>query len=501
MKSILNRLQLLTGCLLMIFIPLLFTACSKKLEPEIYGSLSETNFYKTANDAKAAVNAAYPGLMSAWGSGWGSAQGSFSTQAGQTTDEAVCNWDDGGSWKALNRLEFTPDFGSVTGHYSRLIQYISQITVSLSKIPGISMDASLQAQYIGELKALRAYYMQILYLYYGPVPARLNADEVNNPNAPVLARPTKEEMIGYIEKDFKDAIAVLPDKFTGDNYGRFSKAACYTSLMKLYMQEKRWSDAINAGKAVQAMGYSLEPQYGDLFNINNKNTDPREIILAIVCSPTGGDYVNIYRPHYLPSDYYDTTGGNSYQWGGYRMPWKTYHKFDPSDYRLKYVLKVYPTSATTHKDAEAAGDIGAAMIKYGPDPSDADQQNSGVNYVVMRYADVELLLAEALNEQNNGPTQEALNLLNDVHVTHGKLPPYSITAFNNGTFRTAIQNERLFELWAEGVRRDDLIRWGMYIQRAKDDGFNVDEHVLLYPLPRNVVNQSNGIIKQNPGYN
>jgi hypothetical protein len=500
MTNISNRVRLVMSSILII-IAAAFITCNKELEPKVYGSLSESVFYKTANDAKAAVSAAYTGMISNWGSGWGSARGSFSTQAGQTTDEAVCNWDDGGSFKALNRLEFTPDFVPVTDHYTRLIKYISQITISLSKIPKIDMDETLKQQYLGELKALRAYYMQILYLYYGPVPARLNEEDINNPNSVVLARPSKEEMIENIEKDFRDAIAVLPDKFTGDNYGRFSKAACYTSLMKLYMQEKRWDDAIVAGKAVQSMGFSLEPEYGDLFNINNKNTNPKEIILPIICSPTGGDYANLYRPHYLPSDYFDTTGGNDYKWGGYRMTWKSYHKFNPLDHRLKYVLKIYPTSATTHKDAESAGDIGAVMLKYGPDPSKADQALSSVNYVVMRYADVELLLAEAINEQNNGPTEEALTLLNDVHVTHGRLQPYSIGSFNKETFRTAIQNERLFELWSEGVRRDDLIRWGQYIQRAKDEGFNVDDHLILYPLPRNVINQSNGIIAQNPGYN
>ncbi len=499
-----KQIQKVAVILFSIAILSVLASCEKKLSNVSFGTLSDDNFFKTADDANAAVNAMYAGLMgkSGW-SGWSFGIGSFSTQAGQTTDEAICYWDDGGSWKRLNRLDFTPDFTQVTDHYITLMPMISEITLNLSKIEPINMDAELKKRYVAELRALRGYYTQILYLYYGPVPVRLDAGQVNNPAAPVLPRPSRDEMVKIIIDDFNAAIPDLPDKFTGTDYGRFSKAACYTSLLKLYMQEKRWKDAIIAGQAVKAMGFNLLANYGDLFNINNKAGN-NETILPIVCSPTAPIFINIYRPHYLPSDYYDTTtAGFGYQWGGFRMPWKTYDKFDKNDYRLQFLLQKYPTKVNgniVYADARAKGDIGAVMLKYGPDPTKTNQQNSGVNIVVMRYADVELLLAEAINE-DSGPTEEAYNLLNDVRVTHGKLPPYPIGSLTQSTFRTRLQDERLFELWAEGVRRDDLIRWGQYIQRAKDDGYPADDYQVLYPLPRSVVNQSNGVIAQNPGYN
>ncbi len=491
-------------CLLILVIASL-SSCEKKLENTTYGTFSDDNFPKTAKDALGAVNDIYTGLMEgAWSAGWGSAQASFPVQASQTTDEGVCNWDDGGSWKRLNSMTFTPDFGSITGHYTALMPYISNATKYISNIELIDMDATLKNRYIAELKALRAYYMQILYLYYGPVPARLDPTKIDVLTEPAIPRPSHDEMISNIVKDFTDAIAVLPNKFSGSDYGRFSKAACFTSLLKLYMQEKRWTDALAMGDSVKAIGYSLVPEYGDLFSIKNK-TENTETILPIVCAANGNYNTNIYRPHYLPTDYYDSTnGGFGYQWGGYRMPWKTYDKFDQTDYRLKYLLKKYPTlvgGKIVYRDARAGGDIGAVMVKYGPDPSNADAQNSGVNYVAMRYADVELLLAEAINEKNGAPTSEAYGYINDVRTKHGKLSPYAEGSLNQITFRTAIQNERLFELWAEGARRDDLIRWGLYIQRAKDDGYTVDDHLILYPLPRDVVNQSKNVIAQNPNYN
>ncbi|HEY9260608.1 RagB/SusD family nutrient uptake outer membrane protein [Chitinophaga sp.] len=484
-----------------------FFSCEKGLENNSYGNLSGDNFFKTARDAKAATDAMYTGMVegSSYSAGWGAANGSFTAQAAQTTDEMVCNWDDGGNWVRLNMLNFTPDFTIVTDHYSKLMKFISQITVNISRVQPIDMDATLKARYIGEMKALRAYYSQILYLYYGPVPVRLDPALINDQSAPPIPRPSKEEMVNMIIKDFTEAIAVLPDKFEKEDYGRFSKAACYTSLLKLYMQEKRWADAIAAGEIVKGMGFSLISDYADNFDQNAK-TGNSEIILPLVCSSSGDPYTNMWLAHALPGDYYDSTGITLTAWGGYRMPWKTYDKFDKKDNRLRVLLQTYPTGKDAsgqliYVDARARGDKGAVPVKYGPDPTKADATNSSINYTIFRYADVELLLAEAINEQNGAPNSEAYTLLNEVHQRAG-LTPFIAGSMNQAQFRTAIQNERLFELWGEGVRRDDLIRWGLYISRAKADGSTfANDDKILYPIPRSVVNQSNGVIKQNHGYN
>jgi len=490
-----------------------FSSCEKDLKYINNQELNNQNFYKTKDDATAAVTAMYSGLMlGGQYSGWGAGQAGFAIQASQTTDEAVCNWDDGGSWVRLNTLNFDPDFASVTNHYTNLNRYVSRITELIPKIEGIGnsdTDKNLIKRYVGELKALRAYFMQILYLYYGPVPVTLIPAEVNSPDNVFKKRPAKEEMIANIEKDFNEAIAVLPDKFSGNDYGRFSKSACYTSLMKLYMQEKRWQDAIDVGNKVKEVGFSLNPIYENNFNINNKGGN-NEIILAIVCNVTSSVSSNIYRPHYLPSDFYEpSTDGFDTRWGGYMMPWKTYDKFDKNDNRLSILLESYPIGRNTDgslkmKNARTANMKGAVMNKYGPDPAKTNSTLTAVDIVVMRYADVELLLAEALNELYNGPTSDAYSYINDVRTNHGKLP--ALSGLNKESFLIAIQNERLFELWGEGTRRDDLIRWGKYIQRAKDDALTpklaseIGDHLTLYPLPRSVVEQSKGAVQQNPDY-
>ncbi|ANH83730.1 carbohydrate-binding protein SusD [Niabella ginsenosidivorans] len=462
---------------------------------------------KTPEGVAATVNAAYTGL--AGGGDWqgGAMAGTYSwkTQAMMTTDEGVCAW--GGDWSRMYSLNFSPDFDWVTHNYGNYLAFVSRVTIALDGIQEVTLDEDLKKRYIAELKALRAYYAQMLYFNYGPLTIITDAEIASNPDADPVPRPSSEEMVAQIEADWQDAINGLPPKFTGGDYGRFSKTAALTGLMKLYMHEKQWQKAVATGQQIKTMGYSLEGSYQDLFNINNKGGNSKEIILAVVCTNIASvtNYTNMWLAHALPADYIDSTGISLTAWGGYKMPWKSYDKFNPQDKRLNVLLRRYPIGknadgSVKYKDARAAGDIGAVPMKYAPDPSKANSQNSAVDMPIYRYADVLLMLAESINEANGGPNSEAYNAINDVRARAGlaAIP----TGLNHDQFLQKIQDERLFELWAEGQRRDDLIRWNLYTQRAANDGSTTAEpYKVLFPLPRTAVTQSNGIIKQNPGYN
>ena len=129
-----------------------------------------------------------------------------------------------------------------------------------------------------------------------------------------------------------------------------------------------------------------------------------------------------------------------------------------------------------------------------------------MDFIVYRYADVLLLLAEAYN--NTDKTDKAIPIINRIRARAGLS---ATTAVGKTDVQTALENERLFELFMEGTRRDDLLRWGKFIQRAVTDGnstinpnwnagsIGADKYK-LYPIPRSVITQSDGIIKQNPGY-
>lgn len=477
------------------------SSCEKALDEVNYDQFTETTFYKTAEDAKLAVTAVYASLNPDGYSIWGCGLGGIVPQSSFTTDELICSWGWSG-WPMFNALNLTETFPSdaLFVFYNNLMPTISNATVVMDKIANMDItDTKVKDTYVGELKALRAHYSWILYSYYGPVPIRVDAAVAADPNAEPIARPTKDEMVAQIEKDYKEALEVLPlaSELASSDYGRFTKDACLMGLIKLYMQEKRWNDVITYAHQLQQLGHSLKSNYADIFTYEN-NGDHSEVIFA-VNTRMDAYSSNMWLAHALPGNYADPSGQSLTQWGGYKMPWAVYDKFDNNDKRKERLLASWKTSDGSTFDARANNYIGAIPMKYGVDPN-ATSEKHGVNIIVWRYADVLLSLAEAINEVS-GPTTEAYELVDQVRTRAG-LEGWS-QDLTQDEFRTKLKDERLFEFWCEGgIRREDLIRWGTYVDRAIEAGsqFAKPEFV-LWPIPRKVINETNGVVKQNPGYN
>lgn len=140
-------------------------------------------------------------------------------------------------------------------------------------------------------------------------------------------------------------------------------------------------------------------------------------------------------------------------------------------------------------------------MKYGEDPN-ATGEESEIDWIVFRYADVLTLKAEALARAANAITQEAVDALNEVHQRAG-LPAYKLSDFASvDAFLETVLLERGKELWFEGARRTDLIRYGKYIEYAKmyKGSTTAKDYMTLMPLPQSVIDESKGKIAQNPGY-
>lgn len=484
------------ACLLLITV---FNSCEKKLEEVSYSNYTSSSFFKNATDANSAVTAMYSGILATpyFGGGWGAANEGWVAQSSMETDELICSWGWDG-WPKLNQLNFSEDFSQLLNHYIALMPKITEITIDIDKVQAITMDETQKANYIAQLKALRAHYSWMLYNFYGAVPIIIDPAVASDPNAAPQARPTKDWMVSQIEKDYNEAI---PDLLTAAtlpsaDYGRFTQDACLMGLMKLYMHEKNWDNVITIGKKLELMGHSLQTNYADIFSYANKGNS-QEILLAVSCR-TDAVATNLWLAMCMPGNYVDPTGLEITQWGGYKMPWSTYDKFDPNDKRLARLLEKWPTTGGVTFNARTANYIGAVPMKYGPDPNAISEQQ-GTDIVIWRYADALLMMAEAINEKD-GPTADAFGYINQIRRRAG-VPEYATGSLDKTAFRNKIMDERLFELWCEGSRREDMIRWGTYISHAKAAGsvFAKDEFV-LYPIPRKVINETNGIVVQNPGY-
>lgn len=504
-------------------ISLLTMGCEKDLEPVIYSDLTEDNFFKTEEDLNNAVIALYNSFSTNWGT---TDQGvniwyaslynidmkTYVTRSMITTDELYVN----PNWDA-NLVNFTWGASTyqITGSnptdptYPK-IRFVARATEVIDRIPKATEVAEIvRDKYLAEAKVLRAWLMYALYDFYGPLNVRLDPNTLTD--TLITPRPTSEEYCRQIEQDLTDALEIptisFPENYNDDpgNWGRVSKAVARMLLLKLYMHNRQWAKAeAMAGEIIGMNYYSILPNYEDVFN-NSKN---KEVIYAL---PTNGASPNYWLAPLFPGEYsYGYAGSTLVDtkingWYGFWMPWEFYNKFDTADMRRNTIISQYTNNNNrTRNQANPGPMLGAIPMKYTKVSSDDVGPVFTMDMVVFRYAEVLLSLAEAINMQR-GPA-EAFPYIKTIRDRAGLTADIG-REWNNSNIPTSealndsILAERGRELYCEGVRRQDLVRHGKYIEYAIDRGASgASPGDTLFPIPASVIIEGRGIITQNPGY-
>lgn len=484
-------------------------SCDDMLETKNFTDVSPSNFFKTEGDISAAVTGLYLPCTTNWGytdGGTGvwlnalfNADRNAYYPAGMMTTDVVCSY----TSNIYDEFNVGPSSGGAIESTYNVIRFVARATDIINQISQSSgATEKIRNRFIAEVKTLRAFYMYTLFDWFGPVNVKL--DPTTLMDNTILPRPSQEEYIGYIEKDLQEAIDTpsFPDKYNDDlsNWGRMSKAIAYGIRMKLYMHLKNWEKAKEAAEKLMTMGYSIIPEYEDVFNIDRT----AEHIWSIP-SNTASD--NYYVTEVLPSDFkkgYNHLGASyirgdektySSGWQSFCMRWDFYDTFADNDKRKNVILCEYDTNAGTHKDRNN-GMMGAIPIKF----TDTQFSNYGIQkaHPVLRYAEVLLSFAEAENELH-GPTTKAINAVQQITNRAGVTIPTSALA-GKIEFREFLLAERGRELFCEGQRRQDLIRHGVYISRSRERGNNAQDHQVLFPIPQSVITEAGGIVEQNPKY-
>lgn len=497
MKKILSAISI-------VLVAATFCPSCTNLESEMYNVINPGIFPTNEEDARSLVtSAAYAPFRSSGYSGlYASSQGGIHVISDMTSDIGDCQWNDA-VWPDMISMNFTANSFGVTDAYKTYIRDISKMTITMERIANVPMKEEVKAQLQAELHCGRGWLAYVLYDMYGPIQIA-SSEILNNPLTDEVApRVSQEEMVKFIEDDMKAAIAVLPATYpvSDKNYGRFTKGLAYTVLMKLYMHEKNWAKAVECGRELMKpeYGYRLMENYKDIFTLENEGNP--ETIWACVCSRSVNQ--QMWLAHVLSSEY-PTHNPNIQKWGGYRVLWSFYHTFNPADKRLEVLVGEFTDEDGTLYNEENPGSVlvkGAMPVKYGEDP-DATGEESQIDWIVYRYADVLTLLAEAIVRQGNAVTPEAVELLNRVHTRAG-LTAYTPADFaGTDEFLEAVLTERGHELWFEGVRRSDLIRYGRYIEYARKykQSLTAQDYMNVMPLPQSVIDESKGKIIQNSKY-
>lgn len=473
-------------------------SCTDLMHEE-FGKIPSDTFPASQKDLDAAAIGVYSSLGSSYIARF--LDGSGLTANELCTDEMNTAW--GGGWQIINRFAWTANSNPSSGLYSTYMKAITKTTRLIDAFQNSSVSEEKKKASIAEMRVLRVFYANALYSLYGPLPIVTDptvANDVYTEYKPV--RPTKEDYVNFMIKELKESYSLLPDKSSSENWGRVDKGTALTLLMKIYLDSKMWNEANTTAGDIINMGiYSLLPSYANVFNIANEGPGNKEVIFVIPRITSNTSYSWTYFAAILPSkpQLKSKTGVTMTVWGGLKMPWEYYDKYEAKDERLNTIIRYYvdvngnQVDYRTEKDSKA---VGAIPFKYSEDPQHMAEAQ-GNDFVVFRYADVLLSKAEALNQQN-GPTSECIELINQVR-RRAKATEIKLADFTKDSLDDFILDERGRELYNEAHRRNDLIRHGKFIQSAVNRGVNAQPYHVLYPIPQSAISE-NPSLKQNPGY-
>lgn len=485
---------------------MLLTSCSKNWTSQkdsLLGQIGGTDFWKTATGAEAgrAVNAMY-GNLRTWNNTAFAAICIESIGSDDAVKGSVAN--DAAFINQYDNFTVDPAEGQLDGFWTGQYQNINFSNQILDHVPNVNMDGALKARYLAEAKFIRAYSYFRLVRAFGNIPLVLHVpDSLTAQNPPQV---TADKVWAAIEQDLTDAAAVLPVSYGPSDIGRATKGAALSLHAKVAMYLKKWPDVLNYTNQVLALGvYDLFPDYYQEFRYANENSI--ESVFEIQC-----DYIPGNTD--INSSQYSQVQGNrdvtpkSAGWG-FNVPTQSLvDSFETGDPRLTGTVMLAGTT-TPSGDAVPMPAAGAPdkynMKSYVPFAiaTLSDNQGCGQNVRVIRFADVLLMNAEALNE--TGSSAAALIPLERVRAraraksTNPATNLPAVTTTDQAALRGAIYHERRVELAMENDRYFDVIRQGRAAAVFGPLGWKAGKNE-VWPIPQAEIDNSGGVLKQNTGY-
>lgn len=485
------------------------TSCNDDdfLTQESPDQLTSENFWRNAEDAESGLVAAYSELeaRSNFWDGW---------QEGRPVTEYFRNdyslpgpdASNYAHWMSIFNFNYTNGHIFLNVLWStnyKGLNFANQVIKNVSAMTGEQIPESQKNRIIGEATFLRAYYHFKLLTLFESIIIRTEPTTTENLDLPLSTRP---EAYQVIIDDFSNAADMLPATVDPVDLGRATKGAALAYLGKVYLHKagddssaegSDWQNAADALEKVIDLGvYSLMPNFIDNFNGEHENN--QESIFELQFMSADATSYNATRLHAFIGDW--SIGG----WGGIEATQRLLAEmkkegkiasngmYDNRLYGSLYFRDPYYNNTATkamqggtwdHWMMDTYGDTHDDHVYYRKWLPNYVRDNGyvGVNVVLMRYANVLLMYAEALNELDRTP--EAIPFINQVRAAHGLMP--AITVTSKEAVREQIIHERTMELTLESERFFDLRRWGILdtaMQAAGRTGFNASEHA-YFPIP------------------
>ncbi|PYO97666.1 MAG: RagB/SusD family nutrient uptake outer membrane protein [Gemmatimonadetes bacterium] len=483
----------------------LVTSCESFLDPSPSDVLTPENFYRTSSDAVAATNAVYESTKWSYWLG-------FWYISDIATDDIMVGPRFGADGHRMSDYIFNSTEWPMGDMWGSAYWIINRANIVLDRVPGITMDPTLRDRLLNEARFLRANAYFDLVRSFGDVP--LLEHEVKSLDALRVSRAPAADVYALIVGDLQQAMAGLPVSYSSSDVGRVTSGAAQAMLAKVYLTRQDWANAAQtAGQLIATNRYALLPNWKDCFKIATKITN-KESIFEInydgLLDPGAGSVHTLFS---LPSGF---PGGAAY--GLMTVAPSLARRFAASDTRGlggTFIRSPYIDAlGDTAKWTDPPDTLGPAFLKY-LDQSDfqnmhqRDWARQSNDWIVLRYADVLLMYAEAVNEGGAPvPAMTAEQALNAVRTRAGIGP---VSGLSTATFRDSVWLERRREFVFEGQRWFDLSRWGtlnaaIQAKTAELGVISPGETGLhgapsnLLPLPLGELSK-NPNLTQNPGWN
>lgn len=483
-----------------ILITVLFTGCSKDLVEKPQSDISPNQFFTTEAQCIQGVNGVYSGLNDLFGQEdlWKSIEEGTDLVMYVPTNDA--------------NQEYTINAaapGNIYPVWRKCYNAIANANLVINRLGKAPIGTTIKNRLTGEAKYLRALHYYILTNSFGDVPMwtdELEVDEVSK-----LPRTPLADVRKQIAKDLKEAADFLPPSYTGNDVGRATKGAALGLLAKVYLFEKDWPNAQKYAQMVVDDGQYQLVNYADLFDVKNRFKNNKESIFEIQFKRDEASNTNVKVNYY-------------YTWF---MPFKdsnnkTYAGVDFGTTVLRGYENFYPSAVfismfengDKRKDIILANGYNGQTFTRFLKPNrpwfgakfwdlQANDRNSGKNLYFMRYSDVLLILAEAMNEQSN---PLALSYINKVRFEHGGLDPITGSP-SQLDIKDLIVKERAIEFVGEFQRKWDLMRWGKLVSAVKSviadnpkGAANISERNNLFPIPEAEIAKDPNLLPQNTGF-
>jgi tetratricopeptide (TPR) repeat protein len=472
---------------------LAMSSCKKSfIEKDPVSAATIDAVYKTDKDFKDALIGTYQALKVQYANMW-----QFGDLRG---DDAFIQISNQPSSTGVDVFSINSSDALLRTTWANYYIAINRANTVLAKIE--NADAALvpnKNQYIGEAKFLRALSYFDMVRIFGNVQLITGLPAVEQ-IATTPRSPVATVYNDLIIKDLQDAVAKLPLTYGATDVGRATRGAAKAMLGKVYLTVKDFTNAETTLQELTAApyNYALLPNYNDLFDYS-KDEHHREYIFDIEYESGGGDLGSNFTNAFMPNvpallDYYGIKGGFNESMSPtqkFIALWQPGDKRKDITYQCCGSWKNPVTGVVVNFISTTSQSY---TMKYITPV--AILNDSRANWKVVRYADVLLMYAEALNE--NGKTELALGPLNQVRLRAG-LPAYG--GLTQSAARDNIALERRFELAFEGHRWFDLVRTGKALTELAPVG--MQGYMTVFPVPLSEVKVINNpsVFPQNPGYN